>query len=113
MIVDRKHPDQIKAGHVRDEALQARELADMLTVLATTAVDGAFVFTFTSPTLKYTPDPRHDLDMASYSLVKAYPRGAHGTTYPDMDWGPKESFTAVANHYAAEASSDYPKNSST
>ena len=105
MIVDRKHPDQIKAGYVRDEALQARELADMLTVLATTAVDGAFVFTFTSPTLKYAPDPRHDFDMASYSLVKTYPAGSHATTYLDMTWGPKESFNAVANHYAAEASS--------
>jgi hypothetical protein len=106
MIVDRKHPDQIKAGYVRDEALQARELADILTVLATTALDGAFVFILTSPALKYAPDPRHDFDIASYSLVKAYPDGAHGTTYTDMAWGPKESLTAVANHYAAEASSD-------
>jgi hypothetical protein len=47
VIVDRKHPDQIKAGYVRDEALQARELADILTVLATTAVDGASVFILT------------------------------------------------------------------
>jgi len=102
VILDRKHPDQIKPGYVRDEALQARELADMLTVLATTAVDGASVFILTSATLTYTPDPRHDLDMASYSLVKASPAGSRGTTYPDMAWGPKESLTAVANHYAAE-----------
>src|ERR1035437_5664666 len=106
MIVDRKHPDQIKAGYVRDQALQARELADILAVLATASVDGAFVFTFTSPTLKYTPDPRHDFDMASYSLVKTYPDGSQGTTYPDMAWGPKDSYTAVANHYAADTSSD-------
>lgn len=26
--------------------------------------------------------------------------GKHGTTYPDMTWGPKESFKAVANYYA-------------
>jgi hypothetical protein len=86
-------------------ASQARELADMLTVLATTAVDGAFVFTFASPKLKYAPDPRHDFDMASYSLVKTYPDGSHATTYPDTTWGPEESFNAVANHFGAEASS--------
>jgi hypothetical protein len=43
------------------------------------------------------PVPR-DLDTDSYSLVKPYPRGRHGTTYPDMAWEPKKSFTAVADY---------------
>ncbi len=37
--------------------------------------------------------------MASYSLVKSYADGKHGTTYPDMTWEPKESFAAVAEYY--------------
>ena len=45
-------------------------------------------------------DPEHDLDANSYSLVKPYPGGRHGTTYPDMAWEPKESFTAIADYYA-------------
>jgi hypothetical protein len=45
-------------------------------------------------------DPEHDLDANSFSLVKPYPGGKHGTTYPDMAWEPKESFTAIADYYA-------------
>ena len=36
-------------------------------------VEGAFVFTFISPTSPYNENPRYDSDMASYSLVKSYP----------------------------------------
>jgi hypothetical protein len=39
--------------------------------------------------------------MASYSIVKSYEDGRHGTTYPDMPWEPKESFQAVADYYAS------------
>jgi hypothetical protein len=99
LIVDRRHPDRIKPGYLRDEDLQAREVADMLSVLATTGVEGAFVFGFASPILTHRPDPLHDFDMASFSLVKTLPHGARGTTYPDMPWEPKQSFRAVANVY--------------
>ena len=61
-------------GHfVRDEALQAREITEQLTALDAAGVDGAFVFTFVSPTSTYNADPRFDSDMGSYSLVKSYP----------------------------------------
>ena len=50
--------------------------------------------------LNYSDDPRHDLDMASSSLVKYYGNGRYGATYPDMPWEPKESFKAVADCYA-------------
>jgi hypothetical protein len=36
--------------------------------------------------------------MNAFSLVKTYRHGK-GTTYPDMNWEPKESFRAVANFY--------------
>ena len=55
--------------------------------------------TFISPIAPCSDDPRRDLDMNSYSLVKSYEGGRHGTTYPDMTWEPKKSFKAVAEYY--------------
>ena len=91
----------------------------MLTTFEDSGVDGAFVFTFVAPTSPTSDDPKHDLDMASYSLVKSYgsrlgdlapafpnapwDRTRMGTTYPDMPWEPKQSFRAVADLYAAAA----------
>jgi hypothetical protein len=99
LIVDRHHPDQVKAGYVRDEALQAREVSDMLGILQNAGADGAFVYGFASPTLIHQRDPLHDFDMASYSLVKTLPGSATGSTYPGMPWEPKQSFRAVADFY--------------
>ncbi len=65
-------PTRMDGHYVRDEELQARELTDQLRVLDEAGVDGTFVFTFVSPTLPYNEDPRYDLDMVSYSLVKSY-----------------------------------------
>jgi hypothetical protein len=84
---------------VRDESVQARELTDVLSILEGVGVEGAFVLTFVTPTLSYSEDSKHDLDMASYSLVKSYVEGKHGTTYPDNPWEPKESFRAVAEYF--------------
>ncbi len=90
----------LKKGHVRDEGVQARELTDMLSILDREGVEGTFVFTFVSPTNPYNDNPLFDFDMNSFSLVKSYEGGKHGTTYPDMTWEPKESFKAVASYYA-------------
>jgi hypothetical protein len=55
--------------------------------------------TFVDQRFPNRDDPRYDLDMASYSLVKSY-ENRPGTTYPDMTWEPKESFKAVGDYYA-------------
>jgi hypothetical protein len=70
-----KVPTRVDGHYVRDEGLQARELADQLRVFNSAGVDGAFVFTFVSPLSYYSDDPRFDTDMPSYSLVKSYPEG--------------------------------------
>ncbi len=90
----------LRGNHVRDEGWQARKLVDQLNVLDGAGVDGAFIFQFISQINPYNQNPRNDLDMASSSLVKYFEGGRHGTTYPDMPWEPKESFTAVADYYA-------------
>lgn len=110
-------PARLDGLYVRDESEQARELVEMLTIFDRAGVDAAFVMTFVAPLNPCSDDPVHDLDMASYSLVKSFggrlgPLGAAhpdapwerartGTAYPDMPWEPKESFRAVADCYAA------------
>ncbi len=102
MIVDgAKTPLQLKGNYVRDEGVQARELADMLHILEGAGVNGAFVFTFVAPALTHSDNPRYDLDMASYALVKSY-ADRHGATYPDMPWEPKQAFRALANFFAKQ-----------
>ncbi|HEY3422213.1 MAG TPA: hypothetical protein VGK13_03565 [Methanocellaceae archaeon] len=99
MIVEMTDQGRLNGDYVRDEGTQARELTDLLAILDGAGVNGVFVFTFVAPALAYNANPRYDLDMASFSLVKSYADG-HGTTYPDMPWEPKESFKAVADYYA-------------
>jgi len=99
-IVDPQNQRQLRGHYVQDEDLQARELIDMLTAVECEGVEGTFVFTFVSPVLTYSEDPRYDLDMASFALVKSF-AGRCGTTYPDMPWEPKAAFKAVADHYKA------------
>ncbi len=83
----------------RDEAMQARELAETLDELKRAGVAGALLSTFVTPQSTTDDDPRYDLDMDSMSLVKSLPGGRHGMVYPDMSWEPKEAFGAVAHHF--------------
>jgi hypothetical protein len=65
-------PARVDGHYVRDEGLQAMEIADQLRVLDAAGVDGAFLQTFVSPTSTYVDDPRFDGDMAGFSLVKSF-----------------------------------------
>lgn len=100
-VIGRFFRPRLKGTFQRDEAMQARELAETLDELERSGVAGALLSTFGTPEATTDDDPRYDVDMDSMSLVKALPRGRHGTVYPDMPWEPKEAFAAVANHYAA------------
>jgi len=93
-------PPRWNGVYVRDEGEQAHEISEVLTILGDAGIDGAFVMTFISPLLLTSGDPRYDLDMASYSLVKSY-RDRCGDRYRGLPWDPKESFAAVASYYAA------------
>ena len=64
---------KVDGHYVRDESLQAREIIEQLAAFDAAGLEGAFVFTFVSPTSAYNEDPRFDLDLGSYSLVKSYP----------------------------------------
>jgi hypothetical protein len=99
---------RLNGNYVRDEAMQARELADTLDELERSGVAGALLSTFVTPESLTNDDPRHDMDMDSMSLVKSLPGGNHGTVYADMSWEPKESFTAVARHFAGHPPASSP-----
>jgi hypothetical protein len=92
--------ERLNGDYVRDEAMQARELTETLTILDAAGVDGAFVAEFVTAGGTFSEEPRYDLDMNAFALVKTYRHGK-GTTYPDMSWEPKQSFHAVADHYGA------------
>ncbi|QKW38313.1 hypothetical protein HUT06_33465 [Actinomadura sp. NAK00032] len=93
-------PVRLNGEYARDEAGQAAYLSELLDVFEAEGVDSAFVFIFALYDHPHRPggDPRDDLDLASYGIVKVLENG-HGTTYPDMPWEPKTAFTAVAAHY--------------
>jgi len=92
---------RLAGSWVRDEALQARELTEILGQLNAAGVDGVFVSSFVEPLAPFSEDPRHDLDMSALSLVKSY-TGRRGTTYPGMPWEPKAAFGAVASCFAGQ-----------
>jgi hypothetical protein len=99
-VVGRLFRERLNGDYVRDEPMQARELAETLAILDTAGVDGAFVNEFVSATFPVSDNPRYDLDMNAFGLVKTYRHGK-GMTYPDMTWEPKQSFAAVAAFYAS------------
>ena len=98
-LVGRLIRPRLNGSYVRDEALQARELAETLSILDASGVDGAFVASFDEPWATFSDN----LDMSALSLVKTY-ADRPGTTYPGMAWEPKQAFTAVASFYARQPS---------
>jgi hypothetical protein len=95
MIVDRDaEPLRITGEPVRDESEQVTYLRELLEIFEQEGVDSAFWFTFAGYDLPHRPqDPEHDLDLASYGVVKF---GEDGVT-----WEPKEVFHALAAAYSS------------
>ncbi len=58
--------------------MQARELTETLTILDATGVDGAFVHEFVTAGATFSEEPRYDLDMNAFALVKTYRHGHMG-----------------------------------
>ena len=95
---DSVKPLGLNGEYIRDEEEQARYVRELLSIFTEEGVDSAFVFSFVQYSLPHRRDPRADLDVASYAIVKAY-EDRFGDTYPDMRWEPKAAFSALANYY--------------
>lgn len=94
-----KQPPEIKGGLVRSERTQARYIAEVLDVFESLGLYSATLYNFVSPDAPHKAEPRHDLDMASYSIVKTIQDGPSGRWH----WEPKEAFHTVAEHYGRAA----------
>jgi hypothetical protein len=95
-------PLRLKGKHIRDEAEQAAYLRELLDIFDAEGIDTAFVNTFARydlPHRRDTSDPREDLDMASFGIVKVL-EDRYGHAYPAVPWEPKAAFTTLADVYA-------------
>ena len=84
-------PPRVREGHVRDEGVQAAYLAELLDLYADAGVHGSFVFTYVMPDFPHHADPRQDLDMAGFGLVKVTSEAPGGVR--------KRAFAEVARRY--------------
>jgi hypothetical protein len=91
-------PLRLNGDYMRDEAEQARYVRELLEIFSEEGVDSAFVFTFVLYQLPHRTDPREDLDLASYGIVKVC-EDRFGDTYSDMRWEPKAAFAVLADYY--------------
>lgn len=93
-----KDPPEIRGDLVRSERTQAAYLTDVLDVFESMSLYAAMAYTFVTPDAPHRPEPRYDLDMASYSIVKAI-RDRPDDPASGWRWEPKESFHALARQY--------------
>lgn len=104
LIVDHlATPPVLNGDYVRDESVQATYFTELMDVFDAEDVHGAFWFSFAGYEARYDPDPKQDLDMAGYGVVKVLKR-QRGTRYPDMTWEPKEVFDTIATRFGASGS---------
>jgi hypothetical protein len=102
-IVDySKEPPEITGDVVRSERTQAAYVTDLLDVFESMGLYAAMAFEFVTPDAPHRPDePRYDLDMASYSIVKAI-RDDPEDPASDWHWEPKQAFHALAGQYGRD-----------
>jgi hypothetical protein len=91
-------PVRLNGDYIRDEQEQATYLRELLDVFTAEGVAAAFACTFVCYGLPHRSDPREDLDMASWGVVKVL-ENRLGDTYSDMPWEPKAAFSALADYY--------------
>jgi hypothetical protein len=83
-IVDTESdPPRLAGDYVRDETEQVAYLQELLAIFEEEGMDSAFWFTFASYDAWHRADPRYDLDMAAYGVVRMLEDG-QGTAYPGL-----------------------------
>jgi hypothetical protein len=89
-------PPRLDGDYVRDEAEQVRYMQELHAIFGAEDVDLAFWFTFAGYGMVHRPgQPRLDLDMASYGVVKMLEAGPPAG-YQGLGWKPKAAFGALA-----------------
>lgn len=93
IVEDHDGQRRLDGVYVRDEIEQVRYLHELYDVYQRHGVDIAFWFTFASWDRPHRPDPREDLDMASFGVVKVADAPAGP---PERRWSPKAVFYELA-----------------
>ncbi|MFJ5724078.1 abortive infection protein [Streptomyces sp. NPDC093149] len=83
-------PPRLAGSFTRNEQVQADYLSQQLELFAAERVFGAYVFEFIAPK-PHSRDPRYDLDMASFGVVRTIGDG----------WEPKAAFHELARFYSS------------
>ncbi|MFE3139120.1 hypothetical protein [Streptomyces scopuliridis] len=98
-VVDHtEQPEEITGDLVRSERTQAAYITDVLDVFESMGLYAALVYDFVTPDAPHRPEPRYDLDMASYSIVRTL-RERPDDPASAWHWEPKQAFHALARHY--------------
>jgi hypothetical protein len=84
---------QLDGAYMRDEQEQAREIIDLLNIFREEGVDSVFLNTFSSYHLPHRDNPREDLDVASYGVVRVLENGHQGSSEPRQPSDPRKSGT--------------------
>jgi hypothetical protein len=92
---------------VRSETTQARYIARMFDVFEAEGLHSASVYTFIAPDLPHTRNPRLDLDIASFAVVKVT-RERFADPASPYTWAPKRAFGAIAARNARVTSPATP-----
>ncbi|MEU6041158.1 hypothetical protein ABZ801_37780 [Actinomadura sp. NPDC047616] len=101
--IDYTKPEpEIRGNLVRSERTQAEYLGQVLDVFDSMGLYAAMVYQFVSPELPHRAEPRYDLDMAGYSLVKTI-RDEPFDPESAWHWEPKEAFHTVAGRFRRAA----------
>jgi hypothetical protein len=95
--------ERLKGYLVRSEREQARYLVGVLRIFEDLGLDSATVYQFVTPDAPHRREPRDDLDMASYGIVKPIWATRDRAT-PRWHWEPKEAFRALAHEFRRSAS---------
>ena len=95
---EEQKPARLNGEYQRDEPGQAAYLRELLEIFDAEGVDSAFVFTYALYNFPHRPggDPRDDLDLASYGVVKVLEDGGQE---------PKAAFAMLARHYRGHGTS--------
>ncbi|HEY4786143.1 MAG TPA: hypothetical protein VIH57_08835, partial [Bacteroidales bacterium] len=97
-IIDWSKPrPELKKNYIRNEDVQANYIVDLLGIFEEEKIEGAFVFTFVNTSFAFNPDPKYDLDMASYGIVKTIKKPGE-ESYKGLPWVPKKSFYQLAEY---------------
>ena len=97
-VIDRNsRPWRLRKPLVRDEDAQANHLTELIALFEDEALEGAFVFTFVSPSYPSSENPEYDLDTASFSIVRTWEQ--RRTSRFPLEWEPKKAFHAIARYY--------------